>query len=122
MVFVIGASGGDFSCGTVSTDDDDDARVMTTTVAEVSPSSSRRRPSVGRHGRGRGVSTSSSSLGRALTFDFMASLGFPPAAQPDIVRAAQKDDTYATVRLDASSRASLASLARLACAIARRRD
>jgi len=52
----------------------------------------------------------------------MVSLGFPPAAQPDIVRAAQKDDTYATVRLDASSRASLASLARLARAIRRPRD
>jgi len=26
------------------------------------------------------------------------SRGFPPAAQPDVVRAAQKDETYAAVR------------------------
>ena len=30
--------------------------------------------------------------------------GFPPAARPDVVRAAQKDETYAAVRPSAATR------------------
>jgi len=30
--------------------------------------------------------------------------GFPPAARPDVVRAAQKDETYAAVRRSAATR------------------